>query len=306
LAQQKQLEKMQEFQRAAYEVEVFQNHLDVLSSIHKDCGEGWDWEEIRSSEPPSEPVRLDSHEKSARAALDDFRPGVRDKLLRRAESRREELAIAVHDAVRKDDEEHQAAMDTYRQECMDWQESRDLAERIITGDADAYLDAIEVVQPLGEISALGSVVVFECDQPSLIEVKVRVNGEDVIPNEVKSLLKSGKLSVKPLPKTRFCELYQDYVCGCALRIARELFALLPIDMAVVTAMGELLNAGTGHLEEQPILSVAIPRKTIQSFNFEMLDPSDSMTNFVHNMRFLKTKGFGAVEILNPAQFLKNS
>ncbi len=45
------------------------------------------------------------------------------------------------------------------------------------------------------------------------------------------------------------------------------------------------------MEEQPILSVAIPRNTIDGLNLDTIDPSDSMGNFVQNMDFNKTTGF---------------
>lgn len=73
-------------------------------------------------------------------------------------------------------------------------------------------------------------------------------------------------------------------------------------MTFVTAVSELLNPKTGHIEEQPILSVAIPRSTLDRLNFEMIDPSDSMENFVHNMNFSKTKGFSAVERIRASDF----
>ena len=82
-----------------------------------------------------------------------------------------------------------------------------------------------------------------------------------------------------MPKTKFYELYQDHVCSCVLRVGRELVALLPVEMVLVTAMGRLLNKKTGHIEEQPILSVLMPRKTLDSLNFDLIDPSDSMDNF---------------------------
>ena len=117
-------------------------------------------------------------------------------------------------------------------------------------------------------------------------------------NKAKTLTKSNKVSIKPMPKNRFYEIYQDYVCGCSLRVARELFALLPIEMVTVNAVGSLLNKQTGHLEDTPILSVAIPRKTLDMLNFENLDPSDSLNNFVHNMDFKSGKGFGPVKVLD--------
>ena len=94
-------------------------------------------------------------------------------------------------------------------------------------------------------------------------------------------------------------MYQDYVCGCALRVAREIFALLPSMMVIVTTTSDVLNTSTGHLEVQPVLSVAMPRVTLEGLNFDSLDPSDSLNNFVHNMRFLKTKGFRVVDKITP-------
>ena len=39
-----------------------------------------------------------------------------------------------------------------------------------------------------------------------------------------------------MPKGRFHEIYQDYLCGCLLRVAREVFALFPVDTVLVTAV----------------------------------------------------------------------
>jgi hypothetical protein len=85
-----------------------------------------------------------------------------------------------------------------------------------------------------------------------------------------------------------------------LRVARELFALLPLEAAIVTASANVLNTGTGHIENQPIVSVMIPRKTLAMLNFQTLDPSDSLKNFVHQMDFKKTKGFAPVKKIRPA------
>ncbi len=44
-----------------------------------------------------------------------------------------------------------------------------------------------------------------------------------------------------MTKAKFYELYQDYVCGVALRVARELFAILPLNTAFITTKTMLLN-----------------------------------------------------------------
>ena len=296
--QQKQIEKMQELDRATYEVQVFENYLEVLSSVHKESGEHWDWESIRDSGPPPKPSKSNSLEEAAQAELDSYKPSTRDKILKRVDSKRDQFTQAVYDARQADEQNYQNSLAEYEQELSEWKKLTALANKILQDDPEAHLEAITELDPFSEINQLGSSIDFQFEG-DLIEAILHVNGDDIIPSESKSLLKSGKLSIKKMTKTRFYELYQDYVCGAVLRVGRELFALLPIEMVIVTATGTLLNTKTGHMEEQPILSVAMPRKTLEHLNFEMIDPSDSMANFVHNMKFFKTKGFAPVERLTP-------
>jgi len=299
--QRAQLEKMQEMERAAYEVEVYENNLEVLLSAHKDCAQPWDWEELHSAPPPTKPEPSDKRQRAAQEELEGFKPGLTDKLLGRTDSKRKELRRAVTRARGADERAYKDALEAYERDYADWEATRELAGRILEGDPNAFADAIVQAGPFREIEGFGSSVRFHADDSAIVQATLCVN-DQVIPKESKILLKSGKLSIKPMTKTKFYELYQDYVCGCVLRVARELFALLPTDMAIVTAESELLNTQTGHLEMQPILSVAIPRKTLETLNFEMLDPSDSLNNFMHRMKFMKTKGFQPVAALTPSDF----
>ena len=162
---------------------------------------------------------------------------------------------------------------------------------MLNGDPEAKLEQLD---PFSELAELGSELTFRINETGILECELMAHGNKVIPADVKSLLSSGKLSVKKMPITKFNELFQDYVCGCVLRIANELFSILPEEMVVVTVIDTILNSATGHLERQPILSVAIPRATISTLNLETIDPSDSMRNFVHQMDFKKASGFLAV------------
>ena len=84
-----------------------------------------------------------------------------------------------------------------------------------------------------------------------------------------------------MPKARFHEIYQDYVCGCVLRLAREMFALLPVDTVILTAAVDGIDTRTGHTAELPVLSVAAARPEIERLDFDHLDPSDALENFQH-------------------------
>ena len=266
----KQLEKMEELERALFEVEEFENYLDVLMSIHKDCGPTWSWLEIQQAPRPKEPQKAHIRELKAKAAHQSYSPGVTDKLLRRSDAMRERLRAAIDESTAEDEREFLQAKEEHRTAVADWEEQKDLASRILSGDADAFTQAVESTDPFSELRSLGSSIDFSCEDSRLIEATLYPHSEDVIPKESKSLLKSGRLSVKNMPKTRFYELYEDYVCGSALRVARELFALLPIEMSIITEVSPLLNTKTGHMEDQPILSVAIPRRTLDKLEFRIL------------------------------------
>src|SRR5690606_36573018 len=103
------------------------------------------------------------------------------------------------------------------------------------------------------------------------------------------LTSTGKLSRKNMAKGNFYELYQDHICSVVLRISREVFAYLPVDFAIINAKAEMVDLQSGHLEKKIILSVKIMPETIQRLNLDMIDPSDSMRNFVHNMNLKKLR-----------------
>lgn len=296
-----QYARMQAIEQAAYEVEVYENSIDVMNSLHKDCAENVNWIELINKERPSEPCRTSINEDEAKRKLKDFKPNIFDRIFSKIERKQKDLQDKIVLGKDIDDKEYSEALNSYQKELDNWKQVNNLAVRIIAGDNDAYSEAINQLDPFSEIANLGSNITFEIIDDKLVEATLNVNSDSVIPKESKSLLKSGKLSVKRITSTKFNALYQDYVCSALLRVSRELFAILPIEMVIIHAVGELLNSSTGQFEKQTILSVCIPKDTIQRLNFELLDPSDSLENFVHHMNFKQTKGFGPVEKIKPSE-----
>ncbi|MCK7460216.1 hypothetical protein [Idiomarina aminovorans] len=295
----KQYAKMQELEQAAYEVDVYENHIEVIQSTHKECSPVVDWTRIASSKQPTEPQKTSLREEKARLKLEQYKPGILARLFNNKENKKAKIEREVDMAITADSEDYGARLSRWKQDVTEWKESVGIAEALLKGEPEAKLEAIENLQPFTEISNLGSSLSVVVHQDGLLEATVNVHGKEIVPSESKSLLKSGKLSVKKMPKGKFNEIYQDYVCSCVLRVANELFSCIPDNLVIVTAVDELLNSKTGHLEEAPILSAAISRSTMNRLNLETIDPSDSMTNFIHNMSFKKTKGFESVERLEP-------
>lgn len=299
---QKEFAKMEALEQAAYEVEVYENHIDILLSMHKECAEPVRWTKILSKPEPEQPVKNSILEQAAMHASTSYRPNVWAKLFKLESRQREALMAKIATAAIEDERLFQVQLDEWRDAHSDWAEERDIALRILDGDRQAKLDAIEAFEAFEEISHLGSSIQIIVHEGGVLEAKLAIHGSHVIPTEIKSLLKSGKLSTKAMPTGRFNELHQDYVCSCALRIGRELLAILPDDLVIVTAIDNVLNSSTGHMEDQPILSVAFSRATVDSLNLESIDPSDAMKNFVHAMSFKKGAGFSGVSALDAQRF----
>lgn len=295
---QKEYAKMEALEQAAYEVEVYENHIDILLSIHKECAEPVKWKKILSKPEPKQPQKNGSLEQAAMHAAATYRPNFWARLFKLEARQREALVQKVDAAKIEDDRQYKAQLGEWNAAHTEWAEERDIALRILDGDRQAKLDAIEAFESFEEISHLGSSIEMLVHESGVLEAKVAIHGSHVIPTEIKSLLKSGKLSTKAMPTGRFNEIHQDYVCSCALRVGRELMAILPDDLVIVTAMDNVLNSSTGHMEDQPILSVAFSRATVDGLNLEAIDPSDAMKNFVHNMSFKKGAGFSAVAALD--------
>jgi hypothetical protein len=280
--------KLSAIERAHLEVEAYKDRLELLSSVQKSQGEVWNWLAVAASLPPPCPRRRCFHELNAKQTVSVWPP-----------ERRHESEAAVEQARDRDEQEVQAALKSYTEQKAEWEKLRLLAQRILAGDHKAFTEALVELSPLSEISDLGSQMHFTVESTELLVCEVVVNGIQAIPSEVKSLTSNEKLSVKPMPKSRFHELYQDYICGCVLRIAREVFAILPVESLLVTAFADMPSPIAAGTCEQPVLSVGIPRNFISGLAFENVSPSDVIIKLTHRSNFKATRKSGAFQPVTP-------
>ncbi len=282
---QKEQEKANELRYNQLQVEEYNALVEMIQSIHKECDEQIDWAEIKISQPPYNKNDIGNLEKEAVALYQNYKPNMKEAIFKsKQEQQKAVLLQNVEEARRMDLEEYG-----------DWENLVALSEKILEGDIDAYFQVIAEMNPLDDLLEFGSDFEFGTDNKDMIHVEFRVKSEVTVPQESLSLTKTGKLSTKKLSKTAYYDIMQDYVCSCVLRIARDMFALLPLKTVVVHAVDTVLDTTTGFNKDITILSVAFNKAPLMKLNFESLDPSDSMVHFIHNMKFMKTSGFKAVE-----------
>ncbi|MGD1886490.1 MAG: hypothetical protein ACFB01_05080 [Cohaesibacteraceae bacterium] len=287
----------QEITEASAEaVSVWEDYLDDLVSVHLNRGSEINWHEVRDRPQPEFPNPITHRTKRAERALSDFRPGPLDFLKGGSERRLEELETRLSHARTEDSVDDISALKQYQTELDDWQEDHEMAQKVLAGDIEATKRVIAERQSLSGDSQLGINIGFEI-RPACVHALPEVHGIDVVPNYRRKQLSSGKLSETAMPVSQRNELYQDYVASVSIRVASELFGILPLEEVHVSCKAQMLNSATGYQERMIILSVQFVRETLRSLNLEGIDPSASLSNFSHSMDFKKTRGFAPVEPL---------
>lgn len=162
---------------------------------------------------------------------------------------------------------------SYNQEM--WSYYHSVAQDILGGDIDAYLRLIYEVNPLDDLLEYGSGFTFGTDDPARMEVEFTVNTDALL--GVKATVRQAEYNA----------ILQDFICSTAIRIARDMFALLPLDYTIVHAQ----------LREETVLSVCFDRASMETMRFGFIDPGDTMARYPHNMNFSEATGFAPVERL---------
>jgi hypothetical protein len=281
----KEQAKLTALDQARLEVETHESRIRVLLSLHKEPLEAWSWLELVAALdacPPSRSSALELAEQlSACAELRTIDAAALDH--RRADDR-----LALERAVA----EYAASQDLRKSH-------REIATRVIRGDLNAWSAAIAQLRPFEELEELGVVVTAEFHSRESVHCRITVSGPEIIPQDAKTLTSTGKLSVKPMAKGRFHEIYQDYVCGCVLRTASEMFGFLPVEAVLVTASVGFVEPATGLLGIRPVLSVGFNRAAFSQLALDMVDPSDAIDGFVHRGDAKASRKTGAFVTVEP-------
>ncbi|MCJ8013389.1 DUF4236 domain-containing protein [Paenibacillus sp. KQZ6P-2] len=195
---QREMDKLEKQKQAIYEVQMFENQVEIIKSIHKECDEAFHWNDIRQMPAPFLSGEKGPRERFAQQELDNFKPNIIQKWFKTDVKKRIQLSDKIDQAIREDQEDYK-----------NWENVISTASKIVSGDIDEYLKVIEELSPLDDLSEFGSGFEFFIEEPKTLEVEFEVHSQNVIPTETKTLTKSGKLSVKPMTKTNYFDLYQE-------------------------------------------------------------------------------------------------
>lgn len=279
-----QQQKLDEIKQNTLLVQEYENYLELIRGVHKECEPSIDWKSIYAMVAPHEYGTKGIKQKEAEEKYANFKPSLIDKMLSSGgEKKKQKLYDAIAVAQKEDEEAYE-----------NWRSMHEFAGNVINGDIDSYFMAVDEASPFEDLLDYGSHFEIGTDDKECMTVEFHVKSNEVIPEISMALTSTGKLSKKNLTKTQYYDYTQDYVCSCAIRLARELFAILPITYVVVHAVDNIVNTTTGNQEDCTILSVKFERSKFDGINFDGIDASDFVECFEYNMKFMKTTGFKQV------------
>lgn len=128
-----------------------------------------------------------------------------------------------------------------------------MAPRILSGDVDAYLEVIERMRPVDDLALYSGDFEFGTDSPSYIEVEFNTDPDRVLADGYADAL---------------CE---EFVSAVSVRVARDLFALLPVAKVLVHVE---INGNT-------VLSVIFVRNQLCAVNFRNESATAIVKHFPH-------------------------
>lgn len=288
--------KAQEQYLAQLEVEEYVSTIAALTSVHRECSRPVHWPSLSNKQPAVDR----SESQSLEASLAAYRPSLWERLWG-STKRREELAAALAAARAREEAAWSHAV-------AEAEEVRRLAAHVLSGDTSAYNHVVEGSGCLDELREIGCEHRGGWVNAQMAWATIRVPGPEVVPSEAKSLTASGKLSTKRVPAAAQMDVYQDFVCGVALRVARELCAVLPLQGVYCDIRAPILDTRTGLTPDVIVLSVLCPadRLTGGRVNFDRVDASDLVTTFQHAMKLTRGKGFLPVESIAPVRSLTSN
>jgi hypothetical protein len=294
----KELAKQSAQAQAAYEVNEFENYVELLISLHRDRSDVWPWHNLATVAPPPSPAPGTRNEQHAAHALSSYMPGFFENLFGGAKKRLAELELAVERARQADQHEFAEASRIYQNQYSLWEYRRHLAGKVLVRDTAVFGEALQHAGAFDELTAFETQVAITEAEPNAVVLTCKAEATSPVPTEELKLSAAGKVNTKAMASTRFWTLHQDFVCSSALRAAGEALAVLPIDRVVVNVGSVQTNTSTGHPEFFTFLAVHFARDTLLGLNLAQVDASDCMKNFPHRMKFKKSSGFEPVEAMS--------
>lgn len=285
---QKEKEKYNELEKVRLAVDAYENTLDRIHSIHKKVCNPINWPQVRDSNPPYHKPNgeIGPQEKAALQQLNEYKPKKLTRLLGKYGKELQVLKENVYQSRDKDILEYQT-----------WVRDVRIAAKVIAGDANTYFRIMKEFAPFDDLLEYGHSFTFSAVSSKVMEIEFDAANEKVVPKEQYFLSESDELLTKEMPTYEFFDLQQEYTFSCAIRIAREMFSLLPLDAVYIHAIDTVRDTTAGIEEKKTILSVRFDQDSLSELKFDQIKCSDHLRSINCHINFNHSTGFQEVDRL---------
>lgn len=270
--------------------------VQMLVSVHRTCADPLDWSLVAALAPPLPPRHPNKNEKLAQQAYDSYRPSLPARLFGRVRHERRALKNRIAEGWVLDDKLATERNARHEAELALHAETTGLALRVLAREPAAYAQALEQYQPLAATGVFGQRAVMTAMTTRSHAVRLLVKPFDVLPRDRVRQLASGRIAVEPYPQPDHVRLLREHVCSAGLRVAREMFALLPLEEVIVTVVDDTPDAASGEARRRTMLRFGASRADIDAFDFYEVDSVEAMMRLWHRADF---EGSGRLAALQP-------
>ena len=261
-----------------------QKKIHDIRHIHINTINPVPWDSYLNAPEPFPKGTMGPKETAARQKLADYKPSDMANKVKLLDST-SRLEAKITKAIARDTALYNS-----------WEQMYVWSKDIFEGKPAAISQAVAEYYPFKQIGNMFSLSAIQWTNTNDVSVNVLIY-PSVVPNQELSVTQTGKLSIKDMTKTRYYEIYQDYACSVALKVARDFLAILPFEKINVNIMENGVDTQTGNSGTFTILSANFGRDTMDRINFNAIDASNCMRNFKNNIAFTPTKGFAPVRPL---------
>lgn len=172
-------------------------------------------------------------------------------------------------------------------------EAKEIYQQLRAGDDGTLMMVIKSQQTLARIHKLARGLGFTVDN-GLVHAILALHNQSIVPDFHLKYMPSGKLTEVKMPREKSLKLYRAYASSAVLKVASDLFRLVPVSNLVVTAIAPCSVADSEYDEDWPVLSANLMREPVMQMDMSHVEPVAALKAFQHSERFHPMHGFGRI------------
>ncbi|MBW3697762.1 hypothetical protein EK599_18945 [Vibrio sp. T187] len=291
---------VQALQKSADEVNLFNEHVTIIQSLHTIMTSKIDWAAIASKRAPEMPVIRFANKSKALAELHSHHQSGWLSNFTNKNRQLESLIRDIESSTNKDIEHYQNQLRTWENDYSHWLKNTKLSKNVLNNDNESKLEALRLLLDevnVHKIRGVSLITPNGCEYKNgySLEVNVKIDKDNVVPQKQKSLFQ-GELKHESLSIEKRNEIYKEYVYSSALKVALDVFAILPDNHVKVNVQ----ESSTSNLD-QTIFAAHFERMLLNSLDLEHDSASTLVSNFIHFEHFDEKREDGFKPISTPLE-----